>query len=177
MTCLFPPHEQRWCIKSVDPWIINTLNKGLRGLVSNPHGFMVNAGLSRVWGGGYALLAGRIRDEECFSPHPPHARSPRWHGACHPRTMIKNTLPAVIHPAPDAHHPADAGKAGLRRAAPLRKAAFITQLVVNSDADLRRAIGCQHIVEQRVQAYGHALANRPSVTRMHNARHRLDETS
>jgi hypothetical protein len=47
-------------------------------------------------------------------------------------------------------------------ARPARSAGFLAQLILHSDADLRRNLGRQDIVEARKTAYGTALAQRPS---------------
>lgn len=77
--------------------------------------------------------------------------------------MSKNTLPAVIPPAYEAESAKEARATSRIAATPRRAPDFITQLFVQTDAHLRQKIGCRYMVEQRMQAYGAVLANRPSV--------------
>ena len=43
-----------------------------------------------------------------------------------------------------------------------RQPAFLVQVLVGVDADLRKALGRRDLAEQRLNAYGSALASRPS---------------
>lgn len=43
-----------------------------------------------------------------------------------------------------------------------RSGAFLVQVMLGGDGDLRRALGRADLAESREQAYGGALANRPS---------------
>lgn len=57
------------------------------------------------------------------------------------------------------------GHPGSRRQAPpsgQRQMAFLTQLMVDGDSDLRKRIGRSDVAGQRQAAYGQALASRPS---------------
>lgn len=58
-------------------------------------------------------------------------------------------------------HPSRSGT-GPAEAAPRRQSAFITQLLVDGDADLRKRLGRRDVAGQREAAYGGALAGRPS---------------
>ena len=79
--------------------------------------------------------------------------------------MSNTTLPAVIPPAHEAQSAKEARAKGCIAATQRRAPDFITQLLVQTDARLGRAIGCLYVIEQRAQAYGAALANRPSMRR------------
>jgi len=91
--------------------------------------------------------------------------------------MSNSTLPAVILPAHDTQSAKEARAKGRIGATQRRAPDFITQLLVQTDAHLRQRIGCRHVVEQRAQAYGAVLANRPSVQRGAHQSTKVDASS
>jgi hypothetical protein len=60
------------------------------------------------------------------------------------------------------HQPAQDEKHAPAAARPARSTPFIAQLIVQSDADLRKALGRTDIAQARQSAYTEALAKRPS---------------
>jgi hypothetical protein len=91
--------------------------------------------------------------------------------------MSNTTLPAVIPPAHEIENAKEARAEGRMAATQRRAPDFITQLLVQTDAKLRQTIGCQYVVERRVQAYGAALANRPSMQRKAHQSTKVDASS
>lgn len=91
--------------------------------------------------------------------------------------MSNTTLPAMILTADETQSAAKARVQG--RVAPTHRRApdFITQLLVQTDAQLRQTIGCRYMVEQRAQAYGTVLANRPSMQRALHQSTKVDASS
>lgn len=81
---------------------------------------------------------------ETFRPHPAQPAGARQDNA-------------------SAQQPArEASQKPAKAAAPARFTPFLVQLMVGVESDLRRNIGRSDIAEARQNAYGAALANRPS---------------
>lgn len=72
-------------------------------------------------------------------------------------------LPVVIDPSQGAEGHA-------RHRSDNRAAPFLTQLVVNSDADLRRVIGRVDVADTRLKAYGKTMSNHASTQHDQDAR-------
>jgi hypothetical protein len=64
----------------------------------------------------------------------------------------------------EEHRPAEHERQPQRPAAagPARACDFLVQLMVGADSDLRRTLGRRDVAERREDAYGSALARRPS---------------